>query len=231
MDHFKIIYRTQAQAYDELIQAEDFEGNLERELSKLVSFENKRILDLGTGTGRIPLLFHHKAKSIIGLDFYRAMLQRNRSHSSTATKPWFLVQGDMLYLPMADDSVEITIAAWAVGHLRSWYLTDWEKRIDSIVKEMDRVTVNGGYLIVIETMGTGCQSPAPPTSELADYYQRLAKLWYFRKIIIRTDYVFENLTKAVQKTKFFFGDELSDRIRENHWTTVPEWTGIWWKQV
>ena len=43
-----------------MITAEDVDGNLLATLSSLVSFQGKRVLDLGTGTGRIPLLLNGK---------------------------------------------------------------------------------------------------------------------------------------------------------------------------
>jgi hypothetical protein len=93
---------------------------------------------------------------------------------------------------------------------------------------MRRVTIKGGVLIILETLGTGKLEPAPPVIELAEYYTWLEEVWNFeRQAVIRTDYQFANSEQAVRLTEFFFGPELSTLIRNNGWSRLPEWTGLW----
>ena len=47
---------------------------------------------------------------------------------------------------------------------------------------------------------------------------------------IRTDYRFASVQEAVELTRFFFGDELADRVRVEDWLVLPENTGIWWRR-
>jgi len=37
----------------------------------------------------------------------------------------------------------------------------------------------------------------------------------------------ESLDEADRLTRFFFGDELADRVRRENWLILPEDTGIW----
>jgi hypothetical protein len=37
--------------------------------------------------------------------------------------------------------------------------------------------------------------------------------------------------EAEELTRFFFGDELANRIKNEGLLIVPECTGIWWKTV
>jgi hypothetical protein len=94
---------------------------------------------------------------------------------------------------------------------------------------MMRVTKTGGFLMIIETLGTGSDVPGPPSKGLERYYNRLENIWGFTRQIISTDYLFDNLEEAVELSEFFFGHELSSKIRMNHWRRLPEWTGIWRK--
>lgn len=55
-DHFKNIYSSQAGAYHRMIAAEGVDGALLPALLRVDSLAGKRILDLGSGAGRIPLL-------------------------------------------------------------------------------------------------------------------------------------------------------------------------------
>lgn len=55
MDHFKQIYSTRAAAYHKMIQAEDVDGNLLPAIARRVALAGKRVLDLGSGSGRLSL--------------------------------------------------------------------------------------------------------------------------------------------------------------------------------
>jgi hypothetical protein len=92
---------------------------------------------------------------------------------------------------------------------------------------MHRVTALGGALIILETLTTGSLTPAPPSEGLAEYYAWLESEWGFARQTISTDYQFASVDEAVAYTEFFFGSELSDRIRECGWARLPEWTGVW----
>ena len=86
-------------------------------------------------------------------------------------------------------------------------------------------------IIMLETLGTGRETPQPPNSVLAEYYRWLEHDQGFSAQWIRTDYRFESLDEAVQLTRFFFGDELATTVAAKKWTILPECTGIWWLTV
>lgn len=77
VDHFKHIYRHRAAAYRRMIAAEDAGGNLLPALQRIVDFTGKCVLDVGTGTGRLPALLPHAAQ-VVGVDLHAAMLHENR---------------------------------------------------------------------------------------------------------------------------------------------------------
>jgi hypothetical protein len=72
-------------------------------------------------------------------------------------------------------------------------------------------------------------NPLPPSPALADYYAWLEQGWDFTRQEIRTDYQFGSVAEAMAHTEFFFGPELSTKIRNHNWSRLPEWTGIWSK--
>jgi hypothetical protein len=53
----------------------------------------------------------------------------------------------------------------------------------------------------------------------------------FSHTSIRTDYKFKSVEEAEELTRFFFGDELADRVEKQKLVVVPECTGIWWLRV
>lgn len=212
-----------------MIAAEDVDGNLGPAIERIVAPSGRRLLDLGTGTGRIPLLLHDRAAQLVGLDLHMGMLCENARQRRSVSGSWGLVQGDMRTLPFPGDWADVVIAGWAIGHLRSWFERDWRARIGSVLDEMHRVARPGGALIILETLSTGRLSPAPPTAELGEYFAWLEDEWGFERQEIQTDYQFPSVSAAVAHTEFFFGSELARSIRENGWTRLPEWTGVWGK--
>lgn len=227
MDHFHQIYASRAADYHAMIAPEDADGNLLKAIEAVTPLTGKRVLDLGTGTGRLPLLLAGRVKSLIGVDLHRAMLQENHR---LKTEDWGLVQADMRDLPFPDAAAEVVIAGWAIGHLRGWFPEDWQAQIGRVLREMRRVAAPGGVVIIMETLSTGAFAPAPPTPGLAEYYAWLENEWGFVRQTIRTDYQFAGVEEAVARTEFFFGAELAEKIRANGWARLPEWTGVWSKK-
>jgi ubiquinone/menaquinone biosynthesis C-methylase UbiE len=214
-----------------MIAAEDAEGQLLGALAAIGPLRGRRVLDLGTGTGRLPRLLADQAGQIVALDLHRAMLLENAAQRQQAGAAWHLVQADMGHVPVQPGWADVVTAGWAIGHLRGWHPETWKERIGQVLEEMHRTAMPGGLLVIMETLTTGSLTPAPPTGELAEYYGWLERTWGFWRQIIRTDYVFASVDEAVARTEFFFGSELAHAIRTNGWARLPEWTGVWSKRT
>lgn len=231
MNHFQRIYASRAADYHRMIAPEDMDGKLLSTLRAATPLTGQRILDLGTGTGRLPLLLAREAAQIIGLDLHRDMLRENAAQRELITGHWSLVQADMRALPFPSQWAEVVTAGWAIGHLRGWFANDWKVQIGRVLREMHRVAAPGGAVLIMETLTTGSLTPAPPTEGLAEYYAWLEAEWGFNRQTIQTDYQFASVEEAVERTEFFFGAEMAAKIRANGWARLPEWTGVWSKQV
>ena len=230
MDHFKNIYSNMACEYHRMIEYEDVDGNLYDCIDKLLTSDVSRVLDIGSGTGRIPLLLSDPKFTVVGLDLYWEMLQENVRQRSLSAGSWLLSQGRAGALPMSQDYFDVVTAGWVLGHTCSWHL-GWQTELDIVLNEMHRVVRNQGVIIIMETLTTGSVIPSPPTAELANYYDWLEKSWDFSRQEIRTDYRFPDVKEAINNTEFFFGEQLSSMIVDNNWSRVPECTGIWSKIV
>lgn len=227
MDHYTEIYQKQTDKYHRMISFEDVENNLLKTIRALVPLNGKNILDLGSGTGRLPLLFKQFEPTLIAVDSSYPMLRQQQTQIRLVRGDWNLVQADIRSLPIQDDWAEVTTAGWAAGHFCGWYPDTWQTNIDHFVEEMLRVTKPSGSLFIMETFGTGKELPSPPTKSLAQYYEKLEKQWGFARGVIRTDYQFNSLAEAKENTTFFFGDTLAQQIDEKGWQILPEWTGVW----
>ena len=102
-------------------------------------------------------------------------------------------------------------------------------QIGAALNEMKRALQPGGRIVIIETLGTGQTTPAPPSDALAEYYAWLEADHGFRRTAVRTDYQFASSDEAHALCKLFFGDTLAAEIRSRSLARIPECTGLWWR--
>ncbi|GAB1421360.1 hypothetical protein MASR2M15_15200 [Anaerolineales bacterium] len=230
-DHFKQIYQSQADNYERLVSREDYHGNLFGALNEIHPLDQTSIVDIGTGTGRLTRLLSVIARQIVAFDLAPEMLQiAHQNMIESGMENWSFAQADNRFLPLPASIVDIAIEGWSFGHTVGWHPDQWPSYIGQMIHEMDRVLKPGGTAILLETLGTGNRKPQPPTPGLAELYQWLETEQGFSFQWIRTDYQFANLDEAENLVRFFFGDELAERVRTESLIVLPECTGIWSRQ-
>src|SRR3989304_183486 len=69
------IYKTEGDKYESLIAREDYQGNILRALQEVVPLENRVVLDLGAGTGRLACLLAPHVSHIRAFDISEEMLR------------------------------------------------------------------------------------------------------------------------------------------------------------
>lgn len=228
-DHFQHIYRHRAADYDRLVTREDYQGNLLRALAELRPLVGLDVVELGAGTGRLTRLLAPVVASIAAFDAAPAMLQTARATLTGHTPPtWGLAVADNAALPLRAAVADLVIAGWSLGHSVAWFPDTWRAVIGAALAEMRRVVRPGGVVVILETLGTGQARPAPPSEGLAAYYAWLEGEHGFQRTWLRTDYRFASLAEAEALTRFFFGDALADRVRDEGLVDLPECTGVWW---
>jgi ubiquinone/menaquinone biosynthesis C-methylase UbiE len=227
MPRYKQIYTSQAEAYDRLVSREDWEGNLGREIRRILPGENLDVVELGAGTGRVTRLLSPQAKSIRAFDAFPAMIelaalrfqQEGLAHVSFA-------RAENRSLPVPDACADLSLAGWTIGHSTSWLPDRWQEEVDTVVKEMKRVLRPGGRAIILETLGTGSRSPQE-SERGAIYYRRLEEKHGFQRSWIRTDYRFPSLEEANYLTENFFGKKFALEPGPEGSFLLPECTGVW----
>jgi ubiquinone/menaquinone biosynthesis C-methylase UbiE len=229
VDH-KATYSSQAEAYEQLVSHEDYQGNILRTLNQIRPLRGLDVLDLGAGTGRLACLVALIGRSIIALDASTHMLQiaRARLQRSGAIN-WLVASGDHRWLPLKAESADVALAGWTIGQHLAWNLDTWQAQVEQILRELRRVLRSGGTIIILETLGTGHATPHA-LEKLVPYYSFLEASG-FSPTWIRTDFKFESLAQAASLTRFFFGDEFAQQVIANGWIILPECTGLWWINV
>jgi ubiquinone/menaquinone biosynthesis C-methylase UbiE len=225
---YKAIYDNQAAQYELLVAREDYQQNIVRALSQHAPLEGSAVVELGAGTGRLTSMLAPLAASIQAfdasahmLDVAIAKLRQSGLHN------WRVEVADHRKLPVADGLADIVIAGWTICYTVVWHPEAWRAELGAALSEMRRVARPGGTIIILETLGTGYETPHPPDS-LADYYAALAAEG-FASTWIRTDYRFASPAEAEMLTRFFFGTALAERMAAE--VILPECTGIWWARV
>jgi ubiquinone/menaquinone biosynthesis C-methylase UbiE len=229
MVDYREIYTTRADAYDLLVTREDYQGNIAPALQAIRPFDGLSVVDLGAGTGRITRILSPHVESIIVLDVSIHMLGKARENlGRLKTRNWKLVQADNRKLPVRARAMDVAIAGWTFGHFTGWYAHSWQCKIDQCLREMKRLLRPGGTIMILETLGTGRESPQPPSDSLARYYDYLQDAFGFKMKWIRSDYHFKSLDEAIYLCRFFFGEDLATKVASDGSTILPECTGIWW---
>jgi ubiquinone/menaquinone biosynthesis C-methylase UbiE len=228
MSDYHEIYSQQADQYEALVAREDYQHNIYRTLHQIVPFDGLTVVEFGAGTGRLTCMLAPAVQFIHAYDGSQHMLDVAIAKlQKSGLRNWQAAIGDNRRVPAADGIADVVISGWSICYLVVENREIWPEELSRALDEMCRVLKPGGTLILLETLGTGHESPEPP-SGLVPYYEYLEGRG-FSHTWIRTDYRFQDLAEAQSLTRFFFGETMVEKIREEAvGVMLPECTGIWW---
>jgi ubiquinone/menaquinone biosynthesis C-methylase UbiE len=224
------IYKTEGDKYEALIAREDDQGNILKTLREITPLEGRVVYDLGAGTGRLACMLAPHVKHVRAFDVSEEMLRvcREKLAASGLTN-WQVDLADHRQLPVEDHSADLGVSGWSLSYLAVWNPESWRDELEKWMGEMKRVLRPGSFIILYESLGTGNESPIK-LEHLEKFYPWLDEAG-FQNQWIRTDYRFKSLEEAEFLSRFFFGDDLGDKVKQNKWVILPECTGVWWKQL
>lgn len=224
------IYKTEGDKYEALIAREDYQGNILKTLREITSLEKRLVLDLGAGTGRLACMLAPHVSHVHAFDISEEMLRVcKHKFSASGLSNWQVDLADHRKLPVPDQSADLVVSGWSLSYLAVWNPDTWREELESWMAEMKRVLKPGSFIVLYESLGTGNEAPIK-LDHLKDFYPWLDETGFQNKWI-RTDYKFESLAEAEELSRFFFGDELGNKVVQNSWTILPECTGVWWLKM
>jgi ArsR family transcriptional regulator len=100
-----------------------------------------RLVDIGTGTGRMIELFGAQAESAIGVDRSPEMLRLARAKLTAAKSPADLRQGDMYTLPLPSACADVVILHQVLHYAQ---------QPNAAIAEAARLLAPGGRLLVVD---------------------------------------------------------------------------------
>ncbi|MFN8435415.1 MAG: class I SAM-dependent methyltransferase [Anaerolineales bacterium] len=224
------IYKTEGDKYEALIAREDYQGNILNTLRGIIPLENRHVLDLGAGTGRLACMLAPHVSHVHAFDISEEMLRVcKQKFAASGLSNWQVDLADHRKLPVRDQSADLVVSGWSLSYLAVWNPDTWREELENWMAEMKRVLNPGSFIVLYESLGTGNESPIK-LDHLKDFYPWLDEKGFQNKWI-RTDYKFESLAEAEELSRFFFGDELGNKVVQNNWTILPECTGVWWLKI
>ena len=221
------IYDKHAVEYDELVDHEDYNGNLKKHLLSTVDFHDKTVFEFGAGTGRLTRVYAEKAKQSFIFDRSAHMLSQAKENLKDLSADIKYGIADNMNIESVDNSADIILEGWSFGHTIHDHADSLHETADNIITGCIKKLFPGGILIFIETLGTDSDKPEAPNSILADFYSYIEARYGFSKSVIRTDYKFNSFQDAERVTGYFFGEDFRKSLTFNNSGIIKEYTGVW----
>lgn len=223
------IYKKHASNYDELVNAEDYNKNLDNFLQEKIYWNNKIVYEAGIGTGRVTKIYIDKINHVYGFDREQHMLKKCKENIHDFSN-YSLDICENTELKMIPQKADIFIEGWSFGHTIIENMNNYESIFRKIYSNLTTIVKDKGEIILIESCGTNVNEAFNKTGILGDFYSHIEDKYNFKKYVISTDYKFLNYKEAARIMGFFFGNEMSDDIIKNEKNIIPEFTGIWIKE-
>jgi ArsR family transcriptional regulator len=135
-------FTSHASVWDQIRSLHVAESEVEQAIARSLAEQPLgRLVDIGTGTGRMIELFGREASQAVGIDRSSEMLRLARVKLEAAGIPSSLRQGDMNALPLDDGSADTIIIHQVLHYAHSPAVA---------IAEAGRVLSNGGRLLVVD---------------------------------------------------------------------------------
>jgi len=221
------IYQKHRTEYDRLVAAEDHLRALPAFLQSVVDWQDRTVLEGGTGTGRVTELYTADVRHITCLELEPHMLEAAAERLADWSDKITFQAADNLALPQLPDKADVFIEGWAWGHSIVDHPGTVEETTELLFENIRKNLTPDADIILIETMGTHRPEPGPPLPRLEEFYTLLKTRYGMNETILSTDYRFPTVQEAAETLGFFFGEEMKEEILKVGVSVIPEWTGIW----
>lgn len=145
--HLMEIYWNKTEMYEWFSSCEDV-NNIIKYISKNVDLENKTILDLGAGTGRLSIPLSKRAKFVYALDKSKPMLKiLRRKIKAKKIKNIKPIESGFNKIPLPKESIDVVTSLWSFPV----HSNNWERDL----REVKRILRMDGKTVLIDTHYSG----------------------------------------------------------------------------
>lgn len=200
------VYKTKTKIYDKFVQAEDYPKKIEKLI--LPYIKNKRVLDLGCGTGKYAKIFAPYSKEYFALDISKEQLKLAKRNIKGIKKINF-IESSAEDIPLPDNSVDVVFSSWVISVIQG--RRNKKKALDEIKRVLDK----GGKTFIVENDSKG---------ELEDIRRHPKKTqkeidWMKKQGLklkrMKTYFKFKDFETAKQVINSFYGNAISNKLKSN----------------
>lgn len=121
--------------------------------------------------------------------------------------------------------LDLVVCGWSLSYVMraQWGGEKWHQAVKETVDEMLQVLSDDGVLVIVETLGNGCEEPTRRNTML----EYLEGILGFEREWIRTDYLFSDSAEGYALCRFFFASGVAEEYQRQGKTVWPECTGVW----
>jgi ubiquinone/menaquinone biosynthesis C-methylase UbiE/DNA-binding MarR family transcriptional regulator len=197
-------FSSHAEVWDQIRSLHVAECEVESAISRVIGGGNLgRLVDIGTGTGRMIELLGSRSTEAIGIDRSSEMLRLARVKLESAGIASSLRQGDMYALPLADGSADTVIIHQVLHYAHS---------PAAAVAEAARILTRGGTLLVVDFAAHGREELRERAAHIRLGFEDEAMAAWFGAAGLEVDHV-DHLKGGELTVSLWRGTKPSERAR------------------
>jgi len=177
----------------------------EKVVLKLIDkVKNKKVLDVGCGTGRISIKLLKKGAKVFGIDVSNKMLQKARDKTKKYRDRCEFKIASLYKIPYKKQDFDFVICSLVLSHI---------KNLDKAISEMSRVLKRNGIMIISDL------HPYAILQGAATTFFRGKKMYRIKNYV----YLFEDLFKSFRKNKLKIVDVKELKLTKNLWMCISNY--------
>jgi ubiquinone/menaquinone biosynthesis C-methylase UbiE len=201
-------YHEEANIYERFSQVEDTPKKILKFLTSKV--KNKKVLDLGCGTGKYLVDLAPISKKYIGLDISIDQLKIAKEKSLKLKNVKFLCSSAE-FIDLPNKSVDVIISTWVLGTI-----VEDDRRLKAL-KEMKRILKKDGEIYLVENDIGGefeiIRNRFPNTDKTKKYNDWLENKGFIIVKKIKSFFEFDSIKEAKEVFTSIWGEKVRNKIK------------------
>lgn len=198
-DNWKDSYNSKGAIYDAFSKYEDYKGKVWEAINKKVNFCNKKVFEMGCGTGKYTYLIAETASKVYANDISALMIHMAQEKCAMFNNIEYITSSAESVSSVPDHSVDIIFSAW--GYVSTPHIAR------KVEEEFDRILKDNGEIILVDNYFEG------EFTEMREKYVDgtemclVSQYGYSLLEIVRTAFEFPSMDYAKEICGIIFGQK------------------------